>query len=727
MTELFSYVVLGTSRGLIYGILALGLVLIYKGTRVLNLAQPFFGLFGAFLCWWLTVEASFLPFQESTRPRFFVALVLTLVLVALQALGLERYLFRRLRRAPRLVTLVATLAIGQGVVGLVVVLFERNQEQAEQLRVIPTVIRGIVDLGNVNLTGGDLQVLALVPLVAVELALFFRLTRFGVAIRAAAENGESARLLGISVDKVASFSWMSGLVLASLAGILLASQQGTLAVSTLSTGFLVRALAAALIGGLTSLPGALVGGLVVGIGEATISGFFRETVGAADVVFFVGVVAMLVLRPQGLFGEREDTEDKVAFVPALRDLPERLSASLYAVSLRRITLVTLVVFAVAVSLATGSATNGTLTLVVIGAIVGVSLTVLMGYTGQISLGHWSLVGVGAFAAANLHGRLGVPFLVTVPLVVVIGMAVSLIIGLPALRIKGLYLAVVTLTFSYAAELFVFRSELVGGGQTGQPMNTPSLGPFDLDAPSNRPLFLFALAMLAVSIVVARNLLRSRTGRTFLALRENEKAAATLGVSLRSARLTAFAISGGIAALAGVVFALRVGTVNATDFPTEISLVLVLMVMIGGLGALSGSFLGAFVVFGLPFLLSFDNAWIVPIGTGILSIEVIVRTRGGLAGLVQRGRGAVVTGLVALEDGSQPTPIGAGTGTVAEGQATPTLGTDAHDATGPDSKEHDSNGHGSNGSGSNGSGSDDVPPPSTPADEPEREPAVAKAG
>jgi ABC-type branched-subunit amino acid transport system permease subunit len=649
MSDLFSYVVLGTTRGLIYGVLALGLVLIYKGTRVLNLAQPFFGLLGAFICWWLTAKAQFLPFAASTRPRVLVAVAVTLAVIGVQAMGLERFLFRKLRQAPRLVTLVATLAIGQGVLGLVVVLFRRNQGQAEQLRVIPTVVRGVAELGHVNLTGGDLQILALVPLVALELALFFRLSRFGVAIRAAAENTDSARLLGISVNRVASFSWIAGLMLSALAGILLASSQGTLAISTLSTGFLVRALAAALIGGLTSLPGALVGGLVVGIGEATISGVFRGTIGAADGVFFVAVVVMLIVRPQGLFGQREDTEDKVAFVPTLRDLPERLSNSAYAVALRRIVLPTMVVFALAVSLVTGSATNGTLTLVCVGAMVGVSLTVLMGYAGHISLGHWALVGVGAFSAADLHGRLGVPFLLTVPLVVLIGMAVSLLIGLPALRIKGLYLAVVTLTFSYAAELYVFRSNAVGGGQTGRPMSIPAYGPFDLDSPSNRPLFAVALALLLASIWVARNLLGSRTGRTFVALRENEKAAATLGVSLRNARLTAFAISGGIAALAGVVFALHVKTVNATDFPTETSLVLVLMVMIGGLGRLSGSFLGAFVVFGIPLLFKFDNAWIIPIATGILSIQVIVRTQGGLAGLIERRSRAVIEGLVDLDE------------------------------------------------------------------------------
>ena len=656
MSDLFSYVVLGTTRGLIYGVLALGLVLIYKGTRVLNLAQPFFGLLGAFICWWLTAKARFLPFAASTRPRVLVAVAVTLAVIGVQATGLERFLFRKLRQAPRLVTLVATLAIGQGVLGLVVVLFQRNQGQAEQLRVIPTVVRGVAELGHVNLTGGDLQILALVPLVALELALFFRLSRFGVAIRAAAENTDSARLLGISVNRVASFSWVAGLMLSALAGILLASSQGTLAISTLSTGFLVRALAAALIGGLTSLPGALVGGLVVGIGEATISGVFRGTIGAADGVFFVAVVVMLIVRPQGLFGQREDTEDKVAFVPTLRDLPERLSNSVYAVALRRIVLPTMVVFALAVSLVTGSATNGTLTLVCVGAMVGVSLTVLMGYAGHISLGHWALVGVGAFSAADLHGRMGVPFLLTVPLVVLIGMVVSLLIGLPALRIKGLYLAVVTLTFSYAAELYVFRSNAVGGGQTGRPMSIPSYGPFDLDSPSNRPLFAVALALLLASIWVARNLLSSRTGRTFVALRENEKAAATLGVSLRNARLTAFAISGGIAALAGVVFALHVKTVNATDFPTETSLVLVLMVMIGGLGRLSGSFLGAFVVFGIPLLFKFDNAWIIPIATGILSIQVIVRTQGGLAGLIERRSRAVIEGLVDLDESSATSSI-----------------------------------------------------------------------
>ena len=651
--ELFSYVVLGLTRGLVYGILALGLVLVYKGTKVLNLAQPFFGLLGAFVCWWLTARAGFLPFDVMTRPRMVIAAVVTILLVGLNGYLLEHSLFSRLRKAPRLVTLVATLAAGQGTVGLVTILFSRNQEQAETLRIIPTVLRNIVELGDVNLTGGDLQVMIVVPVVALALAAYFKLSRFGVAIRAAADNGDAARLLGVSVDRVAAFTWVAGSMLAALAGILLAVKDGSLATSTLSTGFLVKALAAALIGGLTSLPGAIVGGLVVGIGEAIISGYLRDTIGAADAVFFVAVAAMLVFRPQGIFGQRDDAEDTAAFVPAVRDLPLRLRQTAYPFLLGTAGKVSMVFFALAFSWVTGAATNDVLTQVLIYAMVGVSLTVLMGYTGQISLGHWALAGVGAFAAANLFTRLHVPFLLTVPLVFLIGAAVSLVIGLPALRIKGLYLAVVTVTFSYAAELFIFKSDLVGGGTTGRPMTAPKLGPFDLDDPSNKPMFAFTLVLLLACMALARNLLGSRVGRSFVALRENEKAAATLGVRLAPTRLLAFAISGGIAALAGLAFALRVGNVSSIDFPTEVSLVLVLMALIGGLPTLSGPAMGSFVVFGLPFLLEFRNGWIIPIGTGILTILVITRIPGGLGGLGLRLRQSTIETLVDVEASPPP--------------------------------------------------------------------------
>lgn len=634
MSDLISYVILGLSRGLIIGLLALGLVLIYKGTRILNLAQPFFGLLAAFLCWWFTAKASFLPFEEMSRPRFTVAAVLALVLVGLNGWSLERTLFRKLRRAPRLVTLVASIAIASGTLGIVRLLFERNAEQAEELRIIPSVIRTSFVVGDLGVTGGDIQAFILVPLITIAAAVFFRVTRFGVAVRAAAENGESARLLGISVDRVAVFTWVTGSVLAGVAGILITVQQGNLNTATLSVGFLVRALTAALVGGLTSLPGALVGGLIVGVGEAVIAGYFPSTLGLPETVFFAAVILVLVFRPNGLFGQREETEDKVAFVPAQKDLPPRLRSSPFVPVLRHGSLLTVLAFAVAISLATGSRTNGILVNVVVFAMVAVSLTVLMGYTGVISLGHWALVGVGAFATANLFTKYHVPFAVTVPLVVLIGMWLSLLLGLPALRIKGLYLAIVTLAFGYAAELYLFKSDQLAQGQTGISMVPPKIGPIDLDDPSNRPLFLSGIVLLLACIWVARNLAVSGTGRSFFALRENEKAAATLGVGLTQAKLVAFAISGGIAALAGVLHAMSIGNVNAVEYPAFTSIILVSVVMIGGLGSLTGPILGALLVVGLPVLVELSNPWIVPLATGALLIVVIVEAPGGAAGLLR---------------------------------------------------------------------------------------------
>jgi ABC-type branched-subunit amino acid transport system permease subunit len=658
MTELLSYVVLGLTRGAIIGLLALGLVLIYKGTRILNLAQPFLGLLGAYLCWWLTARASFLPFEQMSRPRFAVAAVLALFLVGLNGWLLERTLFRKLRRAPRLVTLVASIAVAQGTFGIVLLVFNRTPEDAEQVRVIPTVLRTTFVVGDLGLTGGDLQVFLVVPLITIAAAVFFRLSRFGIAVRAAAENSESARLLGISVDRVASFTWVAGSVLAAIAGILLTAQQGSLNTTTLSVGFLVRALAAALVGGLTSLPGALLGGLLVGVGESVIAGYFPSTVGLPETVFFVAVILVLVLRPRGLLGQRDATEDKVAFVPAQKQLPPGLRSSPFRPVLQRGSLLTVLVFAVAISLVTGSRTNGILVNVVVFAMVAVSLTVLMGYTGVVSLGHWALVGVGAFATANLYTVQGVPFLITVPLVVVLGMWFSLLLGLPALRIKGLYLAIVTLAFGYAAELYVFKSDVIGGGQTGVSIVPPKYGPVDLDDPSNRPLFLTGIVLLLGCIWVARNVAASGTGRSLFALRENDKAASTLGVGVTQAKLVAFALSGGIAALAGVLHSLSIGNVNAVQYPAFTSILLVSMVMIGGLGSLTGPILGSFLVFGLPLLVELENPWIVPLGTSVLLLIVIVEAPGGAAGLLsalQRSVLRLLNDVVAREPDRRPEP------------------------------------------------------------------------
>ena len=642
MTEFLTYLVIGISSGLVYGLLALGIVLVYKGSRVLNLAHPYFGLLAAFLAWWLTANAGFLPFAKGSAPRFAVAGILALALVTLNGLSIEHSLIRKLRGAPRLVTLVLTIAVGQGTAGLVVLVFNRTEKQFFEARSIPAFIDTSFEFGNLTIRGGDIQVFVLVPLIGTALAAFFKYTKFGVAVRAAAENGESARLLGISVDKVSAFTWGLGSLMAGIAGLLISVQRNSVDVTTLSTGMLVYALASALVGGLTSLPGAMAGGMVVGVSSSMLSlltndmapGFWQEVL-KPELLIFAIVVGILLFRPSGLFGQREETEDKVAFVPVLRALPKKLRESPYPGWVTRAGIAVGILSVVVASFSVSATTNSHFVNVVVWAILGVSLTVLMGYTGQVSLGHWALVGFGAFLTANLFTRWHVPFLLTLPMVFAWGCLLTLIIGLPALRIKGLYLAIVTLAFAYFSEYTLFRTTLFAGSQNGIRMENPKLGPLDLDDSSNQPLLFFAILILCLTLLLARNIARSRTGRALFALRENEKAAATLGVDLTMARLVGFMLSGGIAALAGSVEALNHNTVISNTFPAATSLIVIGVVMIGGIGSLSGAIFGAFVVAGLPNLLEYErNRWIVPIGTGILLVVILVRARGGIAGLMQ---------------------------------------------------------------------------------------------
>lgn len=656
MSQALGYLAIGISAGLVYALLALGIVLVYKGSRTINFAQPFFGLLCAYLTWWLVSRGvlfgvQIMPFNPDTGPRYALALVLGLVLIGLWGFGAERRVMWPLRTQPRLMTLVATIALAQGTYGTALLLFNRNEDQNFEFKQLPVLIDASFKVGTRFVTGADLQVLIVVPIICIGLAVFFTRTRFGVAIRAAAENGEAARLLGISSERVSKFTWVMGALLAGVAGILITQLRGVLDISTLSIGFLVRGLAAALVGGLTSLPGAVVGGLLVGVSEALLKWQTNDAPGVSETLLFLVVIGILIFRPGGLFGQREETEDKVAFVPTLKDLPAKLRQTAAAKAVR-FSGVLFVGFAVLVSLVANSKTNGIFTEVAVYAMVGVSLTVLMGFTGQISLGHWGLAGVGAFSVANFSTRLGVPWLVSLPLVVLVGMLVSLVIGLPALRIRGLYLAVATLAFNLAAEFYLFKSRLLGGSTAGIVVDRPKLGPIDLGSTTNRPIFLFSMAMLLLSMLVARNLARTRTGRGFFALRENEKAAATLGVDLTRYKLLSFAVSGGIAALAGAMYVTYLGFAESTTWTTGRSLVLVSIIMIGGLGSLMGPALGALLVIGFPLLFDFANDFVVFILTGVILISVIVRAQGGLAGLVFRIREAIVRGLAGFE---QPPP------------------------------------------------------------------------
>src|SRR5581483_5779869 len=257
-------------------------------------------------------------------------------------------------------------------------------------------------------------------------------------------------------------------------------------------------------------------------------------------------------------------------------------------------------------------------------------------------------------------RMHIPYLIALVLAIGVGMLASLVIGLPALRIRGLYLAIVTLGFNLACQVYLFKQGFLGGSSAGRDLTPPKLGSLDLADPNNRPLLAFTILCLAIALLVARNLAAGRTGRAFFSLRENEKAAATLGVRLTRYKLLAFAVSGGIAALGGALYASSLGNVRAADYETPYSLTLIAIVIVGGLGSPWGAVFGALVIRGIPDLVKFNNLWIVPIGSGILLLIVIVRARAGVAGLFAYIREKVISSVDEMGAAAAPPPASAPT-------------------------------------------------------------------
>jgi branched-chain amino acid transport system permease protein len=243
---------------------------------------------------------------------------------------------------------------------------------------------------------------------------------------------------------------------------------------------------------------------------------------------------------------------------------------------------------------------GELSFVFIYAIAGVGMMLLFGYTGLISLGHAAFLGIGAYANAFLVGQ-GWPFVVTMPLAGVVAAAVGFVVGLPALRVTGVYLAIATFAFATIVEEVFARWETVTKGHFGLPVEAVSL--FGLRLKEDWQFYYLTLAVLVAVMLAAVNLLRSPTGRAFVAVRDSEVAAQSMGVNLLLTKATAFAISAGFTGLAGALFGHKLGYLSPDAFNVLMSITLLLMVAVGGLGSLHGVVFGALFVGALPQLIA----------------------------------------------------------------------------------------------------------------------------
>lgn len=615
--------VIGALTGLAYAVLGAGLVLVYRATRVINFAYGEIGAFGAAALALLVIDY---------RWNFFLALAAVLVVGALLGAVIELAVVRRLFKAPRLILLVATIGVSQLVFVLQLVL-----PGVEKTARYPSPIDRSAQVGGLLLRSEHFMVLAVVPAVIATLAYFLARTPYGIAIRASAENADRAELVGISTKRISTLVWVLAAILATLTTVLINPLRGTivgLPSQALGPSLLLRALTAGMVGGLVSLPRTLIGGVLVGVAEAVL--FVNvSSPGIVDLVLFVAVLALVLTRK----GIADEESRSWSLSPKVRAIPERLRGVWWVERLNLIAAGAGLAIALVLPLAFGSSAQLFLfARVLLFAMIALSVTVLTGWAGQLSLGQFAFVGLGAMVTAALVDR-GMPFGFAVGYATVAGVIAALAIGFPALRVRGLFLAVTTLAFAVAARGFILSNGVFLGDKSV--VFVPRGSFLGVDFTSQATYYYLCLIVLVLSVVMVSRLRASGIGRSIIAVRDNEASAASFAVPPAVAKLTAFAVAGGLAALAGALLGgLRV-QFGPDAFAPEESLRVVAMTVIGGLGSVGGAVLGAVYVIGLPAL--FDNNPTVGLLTsGIGLLVLLLYLPGGLIQVVFRARDSLLT-------------------------------------------------------------------------------------
>jgi ABC-type branched-subunit amino acid transport system ATPase component/ABC-type branched-subunit amino acid transport system permease subunit len=635
--------VFGLLSGLAYAILAAGIVLVYRATKVINLAHGEIGAFGATLLAKMVLD---------WRWNFWLALAGVLVVGAAVGAVVEMGVIRRLAKSPRLIVLVATLGVGQ-VAFLARVLLPDMKNYGS----FPSPLNREWTVGGIVLSSPHFMMLAFVPAVIVGLTLFLARTPFGVAVRAAADNPDRALLAGVPIKRVSTTVWAIAGALAVLSVVLLNPVTGAvvgLPTASVGPGLLLRALAAALVGGLVSMPRALVGGVVVGLVEAVMTSNGAPS-GSTDLVLFVAILVMTLMRRRDV----DESADGLGISVKVPPLPA-VVRNLWWVR-RSGLILALVAVVVAVFLPvffTSSANLYMFTRVLVFALVGLSVTVLAGWAGQLTLGQFGFVGIGALVATQFAGH-GVPFLSAVAEAAVAGGIAAFVVGLPALRVKGPFLAMTTLAFAVACQSWLYGQHIFGKG----PLYTfPKLHLFGLDLSNERTFYFVTLVIVVVAAAAVARLRRTGVGISIIGVRDNERAAASFAVSPVAAKLSAFVFAGALAGLAGGLYAAAAGQFTLTSattppiFGPDQSTFIISMVVIGGLGSVSGSLLGAIYLIGLPSLLG-DSTSVSLATSGIGMLALILFLPGGLTQVGLTARSAFLAywsrGRVAVEPPRPP--------------------------------------------------------------------------
>lgn len=586
MSVYLLFLLLGLGAGSVYALLGLGMVLKYRSTGVIDFAQGAVAMWGAYAFLGLRADGKLhlpwivLPHElpiSSKGMDVVPALLITVVYGT--ALGLLTFLlvYRPLLHAAPLTKVCASVGVALFFEAVAVLNFGTTAKAAPS--VLPT---SPIKFGSVSFPSDRLYLAIIVVVVAVLLSVTYRYTRFGMATRAGAENETGAALIGISATSVAARNWMIATALATISGVLITP------ISSLDpysyTLFVVPALGAVLIGRFKYFWITAAAGLLLGIIQSEL--IKLETVwtwlpqqGLTDGVPFLIILITMTLSTRRI-GARGDTG--ALRNPSLGRPTRPVATSVICFVVGLIILLLL---------------HGSLRAAFMASIVTVcmalALVVLTGYVGQVSLAQMSFAGVGAFVLSHLTKDMGVPFPFSLLIAALAVVPLGILIGLPALRVRGVSLAVVTLAAAAAIDALVFSNVGFSGGLGGRSVPSPKI--FGLDVGISKghdyPRVIFGVVLLVIVVFVGYCVARLRTsatGRMLVAVRSNERAASSVGIRVAPVKLYAFGLSSFLTGIGGGLLAYQQGTVSSASFAVQTSLSLLAIAYVGGIGRIAGA-------------------------------------------------------------------------------------------------------------------------------------------
>ncbi|MGV9665686.1 ABC transporter permease [Nocardia niigatensis] len=606
---MFDTLIAGLVHGNAYALIAVGITLIFGVSNVINFAHGSIFAFGSVLGWWLIAQHG-VPWWAA--PAVVVAAT-ALVGVAIDILAV-----RPLRRAPAIAALLATVAVGLIIENVVALVFGPDTRPFPQ--VLPT---NNFRVGGVRFGTSDVVMFALTVTVMAGLWAFLRYSRHGLAIRATAQDPDAAAQMGIGVGRVQSLAFAIASGLGGLAGVFVGLYNSN--ISPTSGGIVgMTGFVAATIGGLGSIPGAVLGGFVLGLVEAFGIYWFGD--GYRDLITFGLLVVFLVLRPGGLLARPPAIESEPmtgTFLGAGRELRIRPwhAAVAFAVA------------GVAIPLLADDYGISVGTQILAYAIIAVSMTLVAGSAGQLAIGQAGPIALGAYTSAVLTVSHGWAFLPALLAAGIVAAVVSSVLAAPLWRLGGHYVAIATLGIGIVTVAIIRNWEPVTRGSYGI-FGIPAPSLFGYEFTTHTQIFRLELVVLAIVLAVILGVQRSRLGLAIRAIGGDEVAARSAGVPVRDYKALAFAVAAFFSGIGGALLAHQYSYIDPTVFNLPMSLLVVTILVLGGAASPYGAVLGAAVLIGVPELLRLAPSWRIVLYGLVLLLVVRFRPQGIL---VRRNR------------------------------------------------------------------------------------------